>query len=108
MHSEIEYGYTREIDALKLSDSIYEIITTNRKTCKSVYKCLQRVIESKDFATILDNFHAEYFRTRLLFHNIHVPFCSLQEDVIMFRLSLYMAEGNPLLHRFNEIITRIF
>jgi len=26
----------------------------------------------------------------------------------MFRLSMYMAKGNPLLHRFNEIITRLF
>jgi hypothetical protein len=65
-------------------------------------------MERKDFATIFDSFHAEYFRTRLLFHNIHVPVCTLQEDVIMFMLSMYMAKGNPLLHRFNEIITRMF
>jgi len=104
----IEYGYIKDIDALHLSDPVYINITKNRKICNSMYKCLQRVIERKDFATIFDSFHAEYFRTRLLFHNIHVPFCTLQEDVIMFKISLYMAKGNPLLHRFNEIITHIF
>ena len=108
IQSEINYGYPVEMDTYLSSDPPYNIITTNRKICKSVYKCLQRVVESKDFATILDNLHAEYFRSSLLFHNIHVQFCTLQEDVIMFRASLYVAKGNPLLHRFNEIITRMF
>jgi len=108
IQSEINYGYPVEMDTYLSSDPPYNIITTNRKICKSVYKCLQRVVESKDFATILDNLHAEYFRSSLLVHNIHVQFCTLQEDVIMFRASLYVAKGNPLLHRFNEIITRMF
>jgi hypothetical protein len=107
IQSGIDYGYTKDIEALQLSDPLYEIIKSNRKICKSMYKCLQRVIESKDFATIFDSFHAEYFRNRLLFHNIHAPVCTLQEDVIMFRISMYMAKGNILLHRFNKIITRI-
>jgi len=33
---------------------------------------------------------------------------TLQEDVIKFGLPLYMAKGNPLLYRFNKIITHIF
>jgi hypothetical protein len=108
IQSGINYGYPVEIDNLKFSDPLYKIITANRKICKSADKCLQSVIEDKDFATISSNFHAEYFRTRLLFHNIHVPLCTLQEDVLMFMISMYMAKGNPLLHRFNEIIIRIF
>jgi hypothetical protein len=72
-----------------------------------MYECFQRVIERKDFATMLDSFHAEYFRTILLLHNIHVPVCTLEEDVIMYRVSMFMAKGNPLLHRLNSIITRI-
>jgi len=105
----IEYGYVREIDASsQLSDTLYEIILAIQKTCNSPYKCLQRVIERKGFATIFDNIHAEYFRTRLLFNNIHVPLCTLQEGALRFMLSMYMAKGNPLLNRFNEIITRVF
>jgi hypothetical protein len=108
IQSGIDYGFPVEMDDITFSDPPYNIIKTNRKTCKSIYKCLQRVIKRKDFATIFDNFHAEYFRTRLLLHNIHVPVCTLQEDVIMFGISMYMAKGNPLLHRFNKIITRMF
>ena len=108
IQSGIEYGYGTEIDTFPISDPLYEIIKTNRKICTSMYTCLQRVIERKDFATIFDNFNVEYFRTRLLFNNIHVPVCTLKEDVIMFMLSMYMAKGNPLLHRFNKIITRVF
>jgi hypothetical protein len=108
IQSEIDYGYSVKMDALIFSDPLYKIISANRKICKSVYKCLQRVIERKDFATMLGNFGAEYFRTRLLFHNIHVPVCTLQEDIIIFRVTMYVAKGNPLLHRFNEIITRMF
>jgi hypothetical protein len=104
----IDYGYPVEMDTLIFSDPLYINILANGKICTPMSKCLQRVIERKDFATISDSFHAEYFRTRLLFHNIHVPVCTLQEDVSIFRITLYMAKGNPLLHRFNEIITRMF
>jgi len=108
IQSGTDYGYPAEVDTFFVSDPVYNIITTNRKICKSIYKCLQRVIERKDFATILAKFHAEYFRTRLSFQNIHVQVCNLQEDVMIFRVSLYMAKGNPLLHRFNNIITHMF
>jgi hypothetical protein len=89
------------MDISKFSNSLYKTITKNRKICNSVYQCLQRVIERKDFATIFDSFRAEYFRSRLLFHNIHVQVCTLQEGITFFMVSLYMAKGNPLLHTFN-------
>jgi hypothetical protein len=108
LESGIEYGYPGDTGDLHFSDPTYDIIRKNRKTCKTLYKCLQRVLERKDFATIFDSFHAEYFRTRLLFQNIHVQFCTLEEDILLFRVSMYMAKGNPLLHRINTIITRIF
>jgi hypothetical protein len=108
MESGIDYGYPGDIDGIEFLDPTYNIIRKNRKICKTIYKCLQRVIERKDFATIFDSFHAEYFRTKLLFHNIEVPVCTIQEDIKLFRVSMYMAKGNPLLHRFNEIITRVF
>jgi hypothetical protein len=108
MESGMEYGYPGDTGGITFSDPPYDIIRKNRKICKTIYKCLQRVIERKDFATIFDSFHAEYFRKRLLFHNIHVHLCTLQEDITIFRVSTYMAKGNPLLHRFNEIITRVF
>jgi hypothetical protein len=37
-----------------------------------------------------------------------VSICTLQEDITVFMVSMYMAKGNPLLHRFNETITRMF
>jgi hypothetical protein len=108
MQCGIQYGYNDHMDVFIFSDPVYEIIRTNRKTCKSRYKCLQRVIERKDFATIFDSFHAEYFRTGLLFHNIYVPLSTLQEVIITFRVPMYMAKGDPLLYRFNQIITGMF
>ena len=108
LQSGIEYGYPGDTGDINFSDPSYDIIKLHRKKCKSIYKCIQRVVERKDFATILDSFHEEYFRNRLLFHNIHVPICTLEEDIMIFRASMYMAKGNPLLHRFNQIISRIF
>ena len=107
LESGIEYGYPGG-GGLNFSDPTFDIIKKNRKTCKTIYKCLQRVIERKDFATIFDSFHEQYFRTKLFFHNIEVPVCTIPEDIFLFRVSTYMAKGNPLLYRFNEIITRIF
>jgi hypothetical protein len=37
-----------------------------------------------------------------------VPVCTLQEDVIMVKLPMYIARRYPFLHRFNEIIARMF
>jgi hypothetical protein len=108
IQSGLEYGYPGDGDHVTFSDPQYEIIRKNRKVCKSLYSCLQRVIQSKDFATIFDSFHEEYLRTMLFFRNIQVPLCTLQENIFTFRLTMYMAKGNPLLHKFNKIITRIF
>jgi hypothetical protein len=108
IQSGIEYGYPVEMDIFTFSDPLYKIITKNRKICKSAYTCLQRVIERNDFATIFDGCRIEYFKTRLLFHNIHVQVCTLGEDITFYMGSMYMAKGNPLLHTFNEIITRTF
>jgi len=60
IQSGIVYGYPVEMDALALLDRPYEIFLANRKTCKSISKCLQRVIEHRGFATIFESFHAEY------------------------------------------------
>jgi hypothetical protein len=40
--------------------------------------------------------------------NIPVPVCTLQDDIMIFSVAVYMAKGNPLRHRFNKIITGIF
>jgi hypothetical protein len=77
MESGIEYGYAGNIGGIEVSDPAYDTIRKNRKICMSVYKCLQRVLERKDFATIFDSFHEEYFRTKLSFHNTDVPVCTI-------------------------------
>jgi hypothetical protein len=108
IYSKIEYGYTGDMKRLQFSDPIYDIIEKNRKICKSMFKCLERVIRHSDFATVSDTFHAEYFKTRLLFHNIHIPLCTLQDDIMRYSVSTYMAKGNPLLNIFNKMIRYLF
>jgi hypothetical protein len=108
LQSGIEYGFASDVDVLEFSDPVYLNITRNRKFCKSMYKCLQRVMEREWFATLMDSFHAEFFRSELLLRNIPVSVCTLQEEVMIFSVAVYVAKGNPLLHRFNKIITGIF
>jgi hypothetical protein len=104
IESGIEYGFMGDMDRIQFSDSIYDIIKKHLKQCPSLFKCLERVIRNKDFATVSDDFHAEYLSTRLLFYDIRTPVCSLPSDIMRYSVSTYMAKGNPLLHRFNEII----
>ena len=40
IQSGIDYGYPVEMDSLIFSDPQYNTIKTNRKSCKSIYKCL--------------------------------------------------------------------
>jgi hypothetical protein len=106
--SGIEYGFVSEMDIFDFSDPVYDIIQKHRKTCSSLFKCLERTIRKKDFATVSDNLRAEYFSTRLLFYNIHAPVCSLPDDIMRYSASTYMAKGNPLLYRFNKIIRHLY
>jgi hypothetical protein len=92
----------------QFSEPIYDNINKNRKVCKSIFKFFEIVVRDKDFATISNTFHAEYFKTRLLFHNIHIPLCTLQDDITRYSVSTYMAKGNPLLNIFNKMIRYLF
>lgn len=104
LESGIEYGFTNDMDNIQFSDPTYDIIKKNRTTCQSIFKCLERVIRHKNFSTIADDFHVQYVSTRLLFYNIHIPICSLPNDIMRYSISTYMAKGNPLLYKFNEIL----
>jgi hypothetical protein len=108
IESKIEYGTTDDLKMKQFSDPIYDTINKNRKICKSRFKCFERVIRHNDFATVSDTFHAEYFKTRLLFQNTHVPFCTLRDDITQYIISTYMAKGNPLLNTFNKMIRYLF
>lgn len=108
IESKIEYGFRGDLIRAHFSEPIYDIIQKNRKVCKSMFKCLERIIRHNDFATISNTFHAEYFKTRLLFHNIHIPLCTLQDDIMRYSVSTYMAKGNPLLNIFNKMIRYLF
>jgi hypothetical protein len=108
IQSGIEYGYLNEMDFKQFSDPTYDIVKKNRKICKSLFKCLERVIKNKDFAVVADNFHEKYVSTRLLFYDTHIPICSLPDDIMRYSVSTYMAKGNPILYRFNENIRHLF
>ncbi|PNF21729.1 hypothetical protein B7P43_G10366, partial [Cryptotermes secundus] len=108
IESKIEYGFTDDLMRTHFPEPIYDIIKKNHKICSSMFKCLERIIRHNDFATVSNTFHAEYFKTRLSFHNIHIPLCTLQDDIIRYSISTYMAKGNPLLNIFNKMIRYLF
>lgn len=108
IESKIEYGFTSYLTKAQFSEPIYDTIKKNRKVCGSMFKCLERIIRQNDFATVSNTFHAEYFKARLLFHNIHIPLCTLQDDIVRYSVSTYMAKGNPLLKVFNKMIRYLF
>jgi hypothetical protein len=108
IESKIQYGIKGNLRMKQFSDPIYETIYKNRTVCKSMLKCMERVIRNNDFATVTDTFHAEYFKIRLLSQNIHIPFCTLREDITRYSISTYMAKGTSLLKTFNRMIRYLF
>jgi hypothetical protein len=98
--SGIEYGYAKEYnDAIR--DRYFRV---NQRQCADVYTCLDNVIKYGNFATISSAFHADYYRTRLSWHDRHLPICKMKEDISRLNAVMYLTKGHPLLRRINKVI----
>ncbi|PSN54861.1 Ionotropic receptor 660 [Blattella germanica] len=102
--SGIPYGTLGDFHDFADSDNVYQIISKNRMECASYFKCLEMPIKYRNFATISDGFHIDYFKIRLSFYGHPLPVCSLPLEVFQFSFSTYMSKGNPLLGVFDKII----
>jgi hypothetical protein len=98
--SGIEYGYSEEYN-----NAIHDrYFRANQRQCADVYTCLDNVIKYGNFATVSTAFHADYYRTRLSWHDRHLPVCKMKEDISRHNAVMYLTKGHPLLRRINKVI----
>jgi hypothetical protein len=100
LDSGIPYGYTQHYERV-ISDRTMKI---SQSTCVNHYTCLENAIKYGNFATISDAFHVDYYRTKLSWHDSHLPVCTLEEDVFLkVSIVMYLTKGHPLLERINKV-----
>jgi hypothetical protein len=98
IRSEIKYGYTEEYR----HTPHYTDTNENLIKCVDMYVCLEYAIKYGNFATVSTDFHTDYYRANLSWHESHLPVCAIDEDIMVVSIAMYLKKGYPLLQRINE------
>lgn len=103
LDSELKLAYVHELDYLYRdgNDARDQKILQKRKHCIDVGSCLDQAAVKGDVATIANSLDVS-FRS----NNTHL-LCRLEDDIFKFSLAMFMAKGNPLLVRVDNIILRL-
>jgi hypothetical protein len=99
LDSGIRYGYTDDYG--RVINNI--TIRNGASNCVNHNACLENVIKYGNFVTISDPFHVDYYRTNLSWHDIHLPVCTMEEDILKVSIVMYLTKGHPLLERINKV-----
>ena len=100
LDSGIRYGY-----ADYYSDVIRNTtISSGGSNCEDHNACLENVIKYGNFVTVSNLFHVDYYRTSLSWHEIHLPVCTMEEDISKVSIVMYLKKGHPLLERINKVM----
>lgn len=97
--SEIQYGYTDYYDHM----ADYTVTNKNLRKCVNMYVCLESAIKYGNFAIVSNAFHTDYYRVNLSWHDTHLPVCTVDEDILLVSIVMYLTKGHPLLQRINQI-----
>jgi hypothetical protein len=108
LKSGLEYGYTvtHETYIEDIQDTSYTEIKKHRSICPSFTSCVERAITS-DFATISTPYLADYILRTKMSSGLSYPICSLPHNIAVYRVSMYLSKGSPLLNPINQIIRRL-
>jgi hypothetical protein len=99
LDSGIRYGYTDYYGSVIRNRAI----RNGGSNCVNHNACLENVIKYGNFVTISDPFHVDYYRTNLSWHDIHLPVCTMEEDILKVSIVMYLTKGHPLLERINKV-----
>jgi hypothetical protein len=93
------YGYTDNF-AEFIQNTTIQI---GKRKCVDLYACLGNVIKYGNFVTVSDKFHVDYYRTKLSWHDSHLPVCTMEQHVMKVNIVMYLTKGHPLLERINKL-----
>jgi hypothetical protein len=99
LDSGIRYGYTDKYASVMHNTNIQ----TGESKCVNLYACLGNVIKYGNFVTVSDQFHVDYYRTNLSWHDSHLPVCKMEENILKVSIVMYLTKGHPLLERMNKL-----
>jgi hypothetical protein len=108
LKSGLEYGYTSTYETYigDIQDSSYTEIKNHRSICSTYTSCVERVI-TNDFATIASEYLVDYILTTKMSSGLNYPICPLSHNIAVFRVSMYLSKGSPILNPVNKIIRRL-
>jgi hypothetical protein len=108
LKSGLEYGYTSGFEKYidDIEDSSYSEIKNHRSICSTSTSCVERVITS-DFATLSSAYLVDYILITKMSGGLSYPICPLSHNVAIWRVSMYLSKGSPLLNPINQVIRRL-
>jgi hypothetical protein len=106
--SGLEYGYTSTYEKYieLIEGSSYDKIREHRSICTSFVSCVERAITS-DFATLSTPYLVDNILRTKISDGLTYPICSLPHNIAVYRASMYVSKGSPLLIPINHIIRRL-
>jgi hypothetical protein len=104
-HSELKYCIHPDIERLINASGPYldDIKLHKDKNLLNMTECIRRVLMADDMATISFTYLIEYYALAELGTSSKI--CSLDENILQFTNTMYVAKGSPLLRMFNKVIS---
>jgi hypothetical protein len=107
LQSGLEFGFRDDIADL-YRDSHFEIhkqVVKRRQSCIKTHLCIQRIIDSGDYATIAESWSVE---NELKLMNNSNRVCRMNNiDSFPIKIVAYFSKGSVLLNTFNKMITSL-
>ena len=104
--SGIEYGYYPGTDVLLPNPSDWPVkeILSHRLPCYDE-SCVERVIRSKDFATLSDSMYTEYMKRYAAYESYgQSVVCSFKQECKVRMVAMYLKRGSFLTENINRVI----
>lgn len=105
-HSGLKYCTHPDIERLiNASGSYLEDIKLQKDKTLNHTECIRRVLLGDDMATVTFSYLTEYFALAEL--GTRSKICSLDEDILQLRYTMYVTKGSSLLDKFNIVISHM-
>jgi hypothetical protein len=111
LNSDVVYGYNPIVNYAQGTAAYPELVKflehkTLKEDCSDHRKCVERMITKRDIATISSPLLATYVAREMGTVDVGKIICSLDETLISGGAVVLFKKGNPLLDRFNILMSR--
>ncbi|KAJ4441323.1 hypothetical protein ANN_11178 [Periplaneta americana] len=109
LSSGVEYGYDRKLDNYLFPNKTETLaikMLERAKDCVDYRKCLSKVINDGNYATLRSEIYAQYFVATTMPGRENV-LCSLDSRFLTYTATMYLRKNSPYVEPFNKVLGRL-